>query len=161
MLQLKPPTDFKAVLKPERRSVFLCGSIEMGKATDWQMTFTEALYGFNNVVILNPRRDNWDASWEQSIENPIFHEQVQWELSALEASDLIVVYFQPGTQSPITLFELGFFASEAPEKLIVCCPDGFWRKGNVDIVCHRYGIEQASDINELTEKAKKRLLSAH
>ena len=28
------------------------------------------------VAVLNPRRDEWDASWEQSISNPLFRGQV-------------------------------------------------------------------------------------
>jgi hypothetical protein len=26
------------------------------------------------------------------------------------------------------------------KKLIVICPDGFWRKGNVEVVCSLYDI---------------------
>jgi hypothetical protein len=48
------------------------------------------------------------------------------------------MYFDPNTKSPISLLELGLFAQS--KKLIVCCPRGFWRKGNVDITCDRYGI---------------------
>ena len=34
------------------------------------------------------------------------------------------------------------------KKIIVYCPDGFWRKGNVDIVCRRYGISQIDNKDE-------------
>jgi hypothetical protein len=47
---------------------------------------------------------------------------------------VICVYFDPKGQSPITLLELGLFHDK---DIIVCCPEGFWRKGNVDVnVCH-------------------------
>jgi hypothetical protein len=38
--------------------------------------------------------------------------------------------------------------------MIVCCPEGFWRKGNVDIVCSRYNVQQVQNIEELIETAK-------
>lgn len=128
------------------RSVFLAGSIEMGKAVDWQKDLTEKLKDLD-VTILNPRRDDWDSSWEQSKTNPQFKEQVLWELNALNRADVIVMYFAPGTMSPISLLELGLYANTG--KLIVCCPEGFWRKGNVDIVCDRYDIVQIESLEHI------------
>ena len=68
-------------------SVFLAGSIDMGSAEDWQAQFERFLSDLD-VLILNPRRDEWDASWEQSITNPLFREQVEWELTGLERKSL-------------------------------------------------------------------------
>ena len=144
-IEVKPPNRIP-------KSVFLAGSIEMGKAIDWQKQLSSEL---TNCIIYNPRRDDWNSSWEQSISNAYFCQQVYWELNALDKADIIALYFVPGTQSPISLLELGLFANS--EKLIVCCPDGFWRKGNVDIVCHRYGIATCKDLEELTNTIKWRL----
>lgn len=134
---------FKAPCKTKKPegyfSIFLGGSIENGKAELWQDKLSSVLIEtFNNVVIFNPRRENWDASLSNTIENPIFEEQVSWEYEHLEKSDYILLYFQPGTLSPISLMELGLFAGKS--KLIVCCPDGFWRKGNVDFICKKFNI---------------------
>ncbi len=134
-------------------SVFLAGSIEGDTAQKWQDKVIKALEG-DQVTLLNPRRLNWDTSWKQEITNPQFNEQVTWELDALEQCDLIVMYFDKGTKSPISLLELGLFAKSG--KLIVCCPEGFWRKGNVDIVCKRYGVQQVDRLEELIEVIKKR-----
>ena len=71
-------------------------------------------------------------------------------MQALEEANQIVMYFQPGTQSPITLLELGLFKDN---NLVVCCPEGFWRKGNVDIVCEKYGINQVDTLDELVDVA--------
>ena len=57
-----------------------------------------------------------------------------------------MMYFDPSTKSPISLLELGLFARTG--KTIVVCPDGFWRKGNVDIVCERYGVKVAHSLEE-------------
>jgi len=143
---IKPPNDFT---QASGYKIFLAGSIEMGKAIDWQKDIEDYL-SKTDVCILNPRRDNWDSSWKQEISNPQFVGQVEWELDGQDKADLIVMYFDPATKSPITLLELGLFKDS--KRLMVCCPVGFWRKGNVDIVCRRYGIKQVDTLNELKEQ---------
>jgi len=133
------------------KSIFLAGSIEMGKAENWQDKITRLL-DKENITILNPRRDDWDSSWVQSIGNDKFREQVEWELEAMEKANMIVVYFDPKTTSPITLLELGLFSRTG--KLIVCCQEGFWRKGNVDIVCKKYNIKQVENLSELIKELR-------
>lgn len=141
---LKPPTPLPQTFS--QPSLFLAGSIEMGRAELWQDTVAAALRD-EPLTILNPRRDDWDASWEQSSANPPFVAQVTWELDAQERADLIAMYFAPETYAPITLLELGLFAASG--KLLVCCPPGYWRKGNIDVVCARYGIPQLPTLSEL------------
>lgn len=60
-----------------------------------------------------------------------------------------MVYFAPNSKSPITLAELGIACGKFPQKVIVCCPQMFYRKGNVDIICHRYGVKQIATLDEL------------
>lgn len=149
---IKPPASLDDV--GDARSVFLAGSIEMGKAEDWQSRVARELDSLD-VVVLNPRRDEWDASWEQSITNDQFREQVEWELAAQELATVIVMYFAPSTKAPITLLELGLFARSG--KVLVCCPSGYWRRGNVEVVCHRYDIPLFETLDELVTKAWSRL----
>ena len=130
--------------------MFLAGSIEMGLAERWQDRFEAALSQVD-VTILNPRRAAWDTSWAQSIDNPEFRAQVEWELAAQERASLIAMYFAPATKAPITLLELGLFARSG--RLVVCCPDGYWRKGNVEVVCARYGVPLVADLEALIERA--------
>tara|TARA_R110002124_G_scaffold60097_5_gene165070 strand:- start:412 stop:912 length:501 start_codon:yes stop_codon:yes gene_type:complete len=153
MIHVKAPEDYSAHLSADRTAVFLGGSIEMGKAERWQDEMADAMQG-ENVLLLNPRRKGWDASWEQTIDNAHFREQVEWELKALENADLILLYLQPDTKSPISLLEFGLYAKSAPEKLLVCCPDGFWRKGNVDITGARYGVRQVPDKAAMIEAVR-------
>jgi hypothetical protein len=129
---LKPPEAFRHAARP---TLFLSGSIEMGAAEDWQERLTKALADTPGTI-LNPRRDDWDSSWVQSIDNKPFREQVEWELQALEIASQIALYLSPGTKSPISLLELGLYMKSG--KLIVYCPEGYWRKGNVDILCRHY-----------------------
>lgn len=149
---IKAPEKFQTARRPW---VFLAGSIEMGKAENWQTRLMAALEALPGTV-LNPRRDDWDASWEQSIDNPQFRQQVEWELDAQTGADFIAMYFDPTTKSPITLLELGLFQHKP---MAVCCPEGFWRKGNVDIVCERYGIVQVSDLSGLIDATREEVLA--
>ncbi len=137
-------------------SIFLAGSIEMGKAELWQDRIAKELDRYSGVI-LNPRRDDWDSSWEQKISNPQFHQQVTWELNALKRASIVAMYLQPGTMSPISLLELGIRAEQKPHNLILCCPDGFWRKGNVDIVAQRYGVKVHETFDSFLEAIQKRL----
>ena len=129
-----PTLWYGGELPHPRPWIFLAGSIEMGTAPDWQRLASHQLLSTWGTI-LNPRRDDCDNSWLQTIENVPFRKQVEWELHALELCDVALFYFAPNTQSPISLMELGLFHHKA----VVCCPEGFWRKGNVDIVCKRYG----------------------
>jgi hypothetical protein len=149
MRKIIPPEAIE--LNPAEKSVFLAGSIELGQVEDWQTYIINRLEMAKwQGVILNPRRESWDSSWTQSIDNEVFKEQVNWELSAMEQADLIVYYFHPQTQAPITLLELGLHAHQS--KALVCCPEGYWRKGNVDIVCERYGLKQVPDLEAIIQE---------
>lgn len=146
MIEIQPPHH----LPPHGRKVlFLAGSIEMGAAPDWQNEVRD-MFRHTEWVLLNPRRHNWDSSWEQRIDNPTFREQVEWELAGLERANAVIFFFAPGTKSPISLFELGLLAHKG-NAVVVVCPDGFWRKGNVDIVCQRYGMRVAKSLSEASE----------
>lgn len=151
---IKPPTQlrFEYITGP---SVFLAGSIEQGTAANWQDQLTlKLLARFNtDLTILNPRRDHWDDTWEQRADNPSFADQVHWELDAIAGCDLVLMYFDKRTRSPVTLLELGLIAGQWADNIVVCCPEGFWRKGNVDIVCRRFGVDMAHDLDEMVEYA--------
>lgn len=151
---LYPPEDI-FFEKPEKsKTIFLAGSIEMGKAIDWQQKLIDKLRittkDLNvDLYALNPRRPDWNSNWEQSINNPYFVEQVEWELTGLHNADIIVMYLAANTASPISLLELGLHVMGG--KLIVFCEDGFYRKGNIDVVCKVYGITQVRSQTELLD----------
>ncbi len=127
-------------------SIFLAGSIEMNRADDWQAAFI-ANFVKQDISIFNPRRLDWDANITQSIDDPRFREQVEWELEMLQRCSTIVMYLQPGTISPISLMELGLFAAKG--NLVVCCPEGFHRKGNVDFICEVFSIPTVDKFDDL------------
>lgn len=65
------------------------------------------------------------------------------------------MFFDPGTKAPISLLELGLYAGSG--RLVVCCPEGYWRRGNVQIVCARFGIPVLETLGELMEETLRKL----
>jgi hypothetical protein len=119
-------------------TVFLAGTIDNGNSVNWQDIAAKELLESYNVY--NPRRKEWDSSWEQSIGNQKFREQVEWELDQMERANAILFNFLGNSKSPITLLELGLWAP-TPKKIVVCCEREFWRRGNVEVICERYNID--------------------
>ena len=144
------------VVNDHNPTLFLAGSIEMGKAEDWQQAVITMLEG-EKITIYNPRRRDWDSSWKQSKDNPQFREQVEWELTHIHNTSFVMFYFQPGTLSPISLLELGSVCNDPSSTPIVICPEGFWRKGNVDIYCEYLGVPVYDTLEEGIKKLKQEL----
>lgn len=124
---VKAPNKLGLVPRPW---IFLAGSIEMGKAQNWQQETAEVLLPYMSV--LNPRREDWDSSWVQDYDNSQFRKQVEWELAGIEKADAILFHFEADTQSPITLLELGLVVGKNKENVYVSCPQKYWRRGNVE-----------------------------
>jgi hypothetical protein len=151
MLELNPPL----IANPddERLKIFLAGSIENGAAEKWQdRLIADIRHKELDVLVFNPRNKNWDSSLKQSASNEKFRNQVNWELNGIESADIVVFYFDPNTKSPISLLELGLVSGVNDADLrfqdvLVCCPDGFWRKGNVEIMCERFNFPLYNDYN--------------
>jgi hypothetical protein len=141
--EIKAPGAYDA---SQRYTVFLAGAIDQGKAVDWQQKVARALDEFD-ITVLNPRRDDWDPSWDQSADNPEFRKQVEWELDAQEASDMVIFVFTKDSKAPITFLEFGLFA---PTKdAVVCAEEGFYRQGNLDIVAERHKVPMYHDMDEM------------
>jgi len=140
-----------APIEPSAKNftVFLAGSIDNGMAEDWQSQLI-AMFQEEDIVFLNPRRDDWNPDLKPTIDTPEFKAQVLWEIEGLEKADVIAMYFSPSSQAPITLLELGLFASSG--RIILCCPEGYWRKGNVDVVAEKFQIEQVNSLQLLAKK---------
>ncbi len=136
------------IIKSGYKSIFIAGTIDMGSSLNHQDHIINRLSDFS-VDVYNPRRKNWDASWKQEISNPQFNEQVNWELDALDNSDIIIMNFLAESKSPISLLELGIYAKS--KKIYVCCPKEFYRSGNVHIVCKRYNIPLFENIDSLVD----------
>lgn len=138
-------------------TVFTAGSIELGKAIDWQPLMATLLSPLP-ITVCNPRRPNfeWDPTISQQAKDEKLREQIEWELDALEQADVILFFFDVDTNSPVTLLELGLWAPSG--KAVVCCGQQYHRSGNVDIVCERYGVPRVETLKDLVPKVKEMLV---
>ncbi|KAJ8108952.1 hypothetical protein OPT61_g7811 [Boeremia exigua] len=156
---LKPHALFKHCMPPEAPvyrdySVFLAGSIEMGKAVQWQKQMATCLSDLP-ITVNNPRRGHWDPNVSKEAKDADFRHQVEWELAALEKADVICFFFDATTISPVTMMELGLWAKS--KKVVVCCDKRFWRAGNIHIVCERYGVPFVEKFEDLVPAIKDML----
>lgn len=142
MRLVKPPlNDLSSV--PAYCRVFLGGSINMGASADWQTeVFTRLQKTFGDytnyshyISVYNPRRTDWDSSWDQTpVLGSPFYEQVTWEMRNQDEADVIVYNFEPEGMSPITLLELGLYLNSG-KYIFVVCPEEYSRYGNVKLTC--------------------------
>ena len=63
------------------------------------------------------------------------------------------MYFDPNTASPISLLETGLHARS--KKLIVYCPEPFYRKGNIDITAEKYGFMLVDSFEDIFRVLKQ------
>jgi hypothetical protein len=61
----------------------------------------------------------------------------------------VELYSHPNTISPISLLELGRYSQS--RKLIVCCPEGYHRRGNIQYLCRKDDIQLLEDFDELVK----------
>lgn len=143
--------------KPGNKKVFLAGTTTKAKKEpfSWRDPVIEALRDFP-VTIFNPFRPDWDSTWREELTCDLFVEQTNWELDRQQDADITVVYFQPGTDAPISLLELGLRAGSG-RKAIVGCPEGYSKRGNVQIVCRRFGIICVPTLQELIREVEQAL----
>ena len=126
-----------------RTTVFLAGTIDMGNSVDWQAR-ADSLFAAlpsGRFMLFNPRQEHWDATKPGEMDY-----QVNWELEHLEQADWIIMNFLPGSQSPITLLELGLHARGG--RLLVICPPEFYRYDNVRITCAKYGVPMFATLED-------------
>lgn len=157
----QPPPRARTVFAPHptlltasTASVFLAGSIDMGLAPPWQSSLTAALADLP-ITLINPRRPDWDSTWTQDLDCAPFVEQVTWELDALDACSVIALFLSADSMAPISLLELGLWIRSG--RVVVGCEKGYWRRGNVLVVCQRWGVEVVDSLEELGDAVKGRL----
>jgi len=154
MIRITAPEDTSC---ESFKKVFLAGSIEQGRASSWQKKLSDELADVPKLMIFDPRREEWDDTWEQDpTPGTQFHEQVTWELKHILRADIVVFYFDPETQSPVTLLELGYCLGSS-KPVIVCCPDGYFRKGNVVLTCNLKSVPVLNSYDQLVSELKSQL----
>lgn len=130
------------------------------QVVDWRTLVCKAVCDLP-VTIFDPLRPDWDSSWVEDMDCPNFHQQVDWELSMQEQSSLIAFFFDTGRDGHISLMELGLCAGRgSQQQAIVGCPPGYVKRGNVQVVCARYGIHLVDSAEALAEAVRDAVLTS-
>jgi len=137
------------------KSVFLAGTTTAVGDIDWRKQLSASL-SEHPITFFNPNRPDWDSTWREDITFAPYREQVLWELDKQAKADLVVVYFHPATIAPISLLEFGLSA-QIPDKVVAIAPKGYAKRGNVQIVCQKFGIEFLDDIDNLHDTVLHKL----
>lgn len=152
----------RVITAPERLEIFpgevtcfLAGGIT--NCPNWQKEVIswfkdKCKVDIGKLVLLNPRRDNFDVSDPTASEK-----QIKWEFEALNKADIFSMYFCESEKSnlPICLYELGRHLVLMPQRhpenyldrIIVSVEEKYSRKADVEIqtnlaigsdICHVY-----------------------
>ncbi len=127
MIELKCPNEWNPALVAQRGygnlwdvgSLFLGGGIT--SCPQWQPIMVDLLKD-TELVLVNPRRDNFDVT-----QKGIQEEQISWEYKYLRAVTGRMFWFPKETLCPITLFELGKYI-EKTDALFVGCDIDYGRR---------------------------------
>ena len=152
MREITPIKDIiiNSIVKCDKKlSIFLAGTIDSGQSFNWQSALINSLSSkcdLPNVEIYNPRRENWPSDTDHKE----VHYQIKWEQEHLDKADIIIMVFTDTSKSPITLLELGLYATS--NKLHVFCTDKFYRFDNVKLTCEKYNIPltESTSINDIS-----------
>ena len=161
---VEAPNSLKPYLSSSIIKVYITGSISLDKSKkNWIEIFIDRLAKSlknRDIFIFHPIRKDWKSDWGKDRNDSQFWEQITWELEAQELADIVVMHFEPDALAPITLMEFGLNARPKAigySRLIVHCPKEFWKKGNVDIVCAKYGIKHVETLNALVDVTIKQI----
>lgn len=157
---IRAPTPYTHT--PESKTIFLAGSTtaSVGAIKEWRVSLIQHLSPLP-ITILDPYRPDWDSSWVEDISFEPFRTQTQWELEMQEKASLIAFWFDPETKAPVSLLELGLALGRRGEQhagkdVVVVCPKGYWKRGNVQVVCDRYGAQLVDGLQELSTAVESR-----
>lgn len=158
------PREILQALKsdPKSLSLFLSGQISPrcdSTPQTWQSSLANALSHLP-LTVFNPHRPDWDSSWKSDPDFPPLNEQVNWELDAIEGSDLVVVSFAPGSDAPVTLMEFGLAVGRDPKKVICWLGEGYSKSVNVVLLCRRLGLTILRTEGEVVDELTRRVTNA-
>ena len=120
-------------------SVFLAGGITNCK--DWQKEVINQIkhnHGdsfLDNLIIFNPRRDNFPIN-----DRFATYQQIEWEFNAIEKCNVFSMYFCSGdSDQPICMYELGRnilkmqlrYPTDWQDRIVISVEDGYKRKQDV------------------------------
>lgn len=134
-------SNFKLPIKEQSKQViFLAGSIDLNLKNNWRRKVVETIG--NKFDFFDPTITNHDQLNDVQMKT-----HIEWELNALELSDIILLNFLPESKSPISLVELGMYVKTT--KLIVVCPDNFYQSRYIKTLCVSYNTPHFVDLKSV------------
>lgn len=127
------------IKEKNKNYIFLAGSIDLKLSSNWREELI--VKSGNHHFYFDPTNKNHDDLDQKQMEN-----HIKWELDALCMADKIILNFLPNSTSPISLVELGLYVSTT--KLIVVCPNEFYKSNYINILCKKYKTPLFNTINE-------------
>lgn len=118
------PQEAGPSLLEYRKKVFLAGGIT--GCPDWQVVAIEMLADQDKLLVMNPRRDDFDVS-----DPSMTKYQVDWEFRHINYANHMLFWFPCDTLCPITLFELGKIVG-ANRHLVIGAHPGYKRR--IDLI---------------------------
>ena len=124
--------DTEESVKYSGKHIFLAGGITNCK--DWQKIVIEKMEDYD-VVLYNPRRENFDITNPSATED-----QIKWEFDCLENCDIFTMYFcRSESDQPICMYELGRnivrmqqrFPEDWFKRIIITIESGYSRESDV------------------------------
>jgi len=123
--------DELPVKEQDYQYYFLAGSIDYTSVKPWRSLIVQN--NTQQIHFLDPTNAKHDQLTDKAMKNHIL-----WELNALEFADKIILNLLPEATSPISLVELGLYTKSG--KLIVICPDSFYKSRYVHMLCEKYDV---------------------
>ncbi|WP_165748396.1 nucleoside 2-deoxyribosyltransferase domain-containing protein [Cellulophaga sp. Z1A5H] len=117
------------IKESDQRYIFLAGSMASNQSVNWRNQVVNSLP--NSYQFLDPTNEHHDTLNALQMKK-----HVEWELDAMAMADIVLLNFLPNALSPISLVELGLYASS--KKLYVVCPKAFYKSSYVVTLCERY-----------------------
>lgn len=102
--------------RPGEVSVFMAGGIT--GTYDWQQELRTLLKDVRGLVLVNPRRADFDVD-----DLSLAVQQIGWGFLNLRAADAISFWFPPETLCPVALYELGAWAVSDKPLVVGSHPD--------------------------------------
>lgn len=156
VFQVITPNDQEQQPHYPTRSIFLAGPTEIPWRPGFLASLKQRLTAPTNITVFDPFQPRWDSTWKEDVDkDPRFAAQVDWELAAQDKATAVAVFFHADSKAPVSLLELGLCARSG--KAVVGCEPGYWKRGNVQAVCRRYGVPLADSMDGLVDLAAEKL----
>jgi hypothetical protein len=143
-----------------RARVFVAGTSEESMGTEWRGQVVAGLEDLP-IAIVKSRLAERGGAGEQRCWNPQFRSHVKRERAGLDDADVVLMYLGRGPACARLMLDLGSLVMERlGNTLVVCCPEEFELRGDVEMMAERQEICLVESLDEMVAEARSRLKGA-